>query len=250
MRPHELIDTTSSTDPDVRHWALTWRREQARRRYQECRAAAKAHPDRDALRETDSYRETHAAWWQAGDERDDANRILHTYEQRTRRLATAGRAHKTSRARCSRRRQSPGRCSSSRSSASSGDPDGGGDPDGDSEGDRAPPRPLAGRPSSSVCARSRATRVAPITASPQLADSPLRMGGLLRQTRLRRQFTLAQLALASDVSVRCIEYLEGGASHQPRGRTIRQLAKALGIDPDALAKSFTSNTGPAPEATG
>jgi transcriptional regulator with XRE-family HTH domain len=58
-------------------------------------------------------------------------------------------------------------------------------------------------------------------------------GAKLRELRLRRALTLRGLGTLSGVAYDTIHGIETG-KHQPRPSTVRKVADALGVEPDAF----------------
>ena len=69
-------------------------------------------------------------------------------------------------------------------------------------------------------------------------------GARLRELRHRRALTLRELGALSGVSYDQIHGIETG-KHQPRPSTVRKLADALGIDPDAFFSDWEADEGKA-----
>lgn len=69
-------------------------------------------------------------------------------------------------------------------------------------------------------------------------------GMKLRDLRLRRALTLRELGVLSGVGYDSIHGIETGR-HQPRPSTIRKLADALGVAPDAFFSSEVEDEGKA-----
>jgi len=78
---------------------------------------------------------------------------------------------------------------------------------------------------------------------------PQPFAALLKQARKERDLTQEALAERAGVSVRSIRDLEGGALHRPRADTVRLLAEALGLPPDAHATFIAAARRP-PRAPG
>jgi transcriptional regulator with XRE-family HTH domain len=70
-------------------------------------------------------------------------------------------------------------------------------------------------------------------------------GRKLRDLRLRRALTLRDLAALSGVAFDTIHGIETG-KHQPRPSTVRKLAEALGVAPDAFFSEEAEEEGKAP----
>lgn len=60
-------------------------------------------------------------------------------------------------------------------------------------------------------------------------------GGVVRRLRVRAGLSQKELARRAGLSVRALRYLESGGVARPQATSIRRLADALGVDPDALA---------------
>lgn len=69
-----------------------------------------------------------------------------------------------------------------------------------------------------------------------MGGMPEPLAGLLREHRIRAGLSQQQLALRAGVSVRSIQEIESGRVRRPRPDRVRQLAEAVGVDPErALA---------------
>jgi transcriptional regulator with XRE-family HTH domain len=73
-------------------------------------------------------------------------------------------------------------------------------------------------------------------------------GAKLREARLRRALTLRDLGKLAGVSYDSIHALEVG-KHAPRPSTIRKLAAALGVPPDALFSDLGNDLSGVPRET-
>jgi transcriptional regulator with XRE-family HTH domain len=56
----------------------------------------------------------------------------------------------------------------------------------------------------------------------------------LKELRLKKFLSQAELAKESGISEGTINRLEKGNTHEPNFKTIRDLAKALGVDPHEI----------------
>lgn len=65
----------------------------------------------------------------------------------------------------------------------------------------------------------------------------------LRELRRRRVLTLRELEEVSGVSYATVWRLESGRATDARPSTIRKLARALGVEPEELIDSPTSQAG-------
>ncbi len=69
-------------------------------------------------------------------------------------------------------------------------------------------------------------------------------GMRLRELRLRRALTLRGLGVLSGVAYDTIHGIETG-KHRPRPSTVRKLADALGVEPEAFFSELGSDEGKA-----
>ncbi|PPK68953.1 tetratricopeptide repeat protein [Actinokineospora auranticolor] len=84
-----------------------------------------------------------------------------------------------------------------------------------------------------------------------MVDPPGAFGELLRSHRTRVGLTQQQLAERSGVSIRALRYIERGAVGMPRADSLRRLAAALGVTPEALADGAARPAKPVrPQALG
>ncbi|WP_018685104.1 BTAD domain-containing putative transcriptional regulator [Actinokineospora enzanensis] len=81
-----------------------------------------------------------------------------------------------------------------------------------------------------------------------MGDPPGAFGELLRSHRTRVGLTQQQLAERSGVSVRALRYIERGEVGMPRPDSLRRLADALGVTPEALADGAAAAPVRAPRA--
>lgn len=57
-------------------------------------------------------------------------------------------------------------------------------------------------------------------------------------------WTLGQLATRAKISTAGLRLLRGGATVKPRGPTVRDLAKALGVPPDRVRAAIAASRAP------